>query len=79
MNTNDYWSVSLSITEVDREIHAEARLVMPGGGELVSRGALVPVAEAEITGAAPKAASLHDLRCAPDAAGRWSCAVTVDV
>jgi len=40
---------------------------------------LVPVAEAEITGAAPKAASLHDLRCAPDAAGRWSCAVPVDV
>jgi len=40
---------------------------------------LVPVAEAEITGAVPKAASLHDLRCAPDAAGRWSCAVPVDV
>jgi len=60
----------------------------PDGGVIVVF-ALVPVAEAEITGAAPKAASLkaaslkaaslNDLRCAPDAAGRWSCAVTVDV
>ena len=50
----------------------------PDGGVVVFF-ALVPVAEAEITGAAPKAASLHDLRCAPDAAGRWWCAVTVDV
>ena len=50
----------------------------PDGGVIVVF-ALVPVAEAEITGAAPKAASLNDLRCAPDAEGRWSCAVTVDV
>ncbi len=48
------------------------------GGVVVSFG-LVPVAATEITGAAPKAASLHELRCAPDAAGWWSCAVTVDV
>ena len=41
--------------------------------------ALIPVSEAEIIGAAPKAGSLHDLRCAPDAAGQWSCGVTVDV
>ena len=40
---------------------------------------LVPVSEADIIGAAPKAASLHDLRCAPDAAGQCSCGVTVDV
>ncbi len=51
---------------------------LPEGGMAVTF-ALVPVAAAEITGAAPKAASLHELRCAPDAAGRWSCAVTVDV
>ena len=51
---------------------------VPEGGVAVSF-ALVPVAAAEITGAVPKAASLHELRCAPDAAGRWSCAVTVDV
>ena len=40
---------------------------------------LADVSEAEITGAAPKAASLHDLRCAPDPAGRWSCGITIDV
>jgi SHS2 domain-containing protein len=50
----------------------------PDGGVVVFL-APVPVAEAEIVGAAPKAASLHDLRCAPDAAGRWSCSVTIDV
>lgn len=50
----------------------------PDGAIVVSL-ALVPVADAEITGAVPKAASLHELRCAPDAAGRWSCAITVDV
>ncbi len=50
----------------------------PGDGVTVSF-ALVPVAAAEITGAVPKAASLYKLRCAPDAAGWWSCAVTVDV
>ncbi len=50
----------------------------PDGGA-VAFLALVPVAEAEIIGAVPKAASLHDLRCAPDAAGRWSCGVTIDV
>jgi SHS2 domain-containing protein len=49
----------------------------PDGGVIVSFG-LVPVAAAEITGAVPKAASLHELRCAPDPGG-WSCAVTVDV
>lgn len=50
----------------------------PDGGVSVSF-ALVPVAAAEITGAVPKAASLSELRCAADAAGWWSCAVTVDV
>jgi hypothetical protein len=50
----------------------------PGGGVAVSF-ALVPVAAAEITGAVPKGASLYGLRCAADAAGRWFCAVTIDV
>jgi phage shock protein A len=50
----------------------------PDGGVVVFF-TLVPVTEAQITGAVPKAASLDDLRCAPDAAGRWSCAVTVRV
>jgi len=50
----------------------------PDGGAVVVLE-VVPVAEAEIIGAAPKAASLHDLRCTPDAAGRWACGVTIDV
>jgi len=48
-----------------------------GGVILVLR--LADLSEVEITGAAPKAASLHDLCCAPDAAGRWSCGITIDV
>ena len=40
---------------------------------------LADLSEVEITGAAPKAASLHELRCAPDTAGRWSCGITIDV
>lgn len=38
MNTSDYWSVSLSIIEIDGQTHADARLVMPGGDELTGRG-----------------------------------------
>ncbi len=65
--------------DADGEIPASVTVrPAPGGGVAVSF-ALVPVAAAEITGAVPKAASLHELRCAPDATGRWSCAVTVDV
>lgn len=50
----------------------------PDGGVVLSMQ-LADVGEAEITGAAPKAASLHDLRCAPGPAGRWSCGITIDV
>jgi SHS2 domain-containing protein len=48
-----------------------------GGIDLVLRA--VSATAAEIVGAAPKAVSLSGLACAPDAAGRWSCAVTIDV
>ena len=48
-----------------------------GGVDLVL--SLADVSAVEIIGAAPKAASLHDLRCAPDSAGQWSCSVTIDV
>ncbi|HEX9033906.1 MAG TPA: archease [Streptosporangiaceae bacterium] len=40
---------------------------------------LASLASAEIVGAAPKAISLHELRCEADAAGQWSASVTVDV
>ena len=50
----------------------------PDGGVVVFL-VLVRAADAEITGAVPKVASPRDLRCAPDPAGGWSCAVRVDV
>jgi phage shock protein A len=50
----------------------------PDGGVVLSMQ-LAGVGEAEITGAAPKAATLHDLRCAAGPAGPWSCGITVDV
>ena len=34
---------------------------------------------AEIIGAVPKAVSFHGLRCEPDATGRWSASMTIDV
>lgn len=40
---------------------------------------LVRATEAQIIGAAPHAASLHELRCAANQAGQWSCTVAVDV
>jgi SHS2 domain-containing protein len=48
------------------------------GGIDLALGA-VDASTVEITGAAPKAASLSGLACAPDASRRWSCAVTIDV
>jgi hypothetical protein len=38
MNTNDRWSVSLYLAEIDGQTHAEARLAMAGQEELVGRG-----------------------------------------
>jgi SHS2 domain-containing protein len=48
-----------------------------GGIDLAWQAA--DVSTVQIIGAAPKAASLSGLACAPDASGRWSCAVTIDV
>ncbi|MGH3328974.1 MAG: archease [Streptomycetales bacterium] len=39
---------------------------------------VVPVDWVEVTGAVPKAVSLHELSFAPDARG-WACQVTIDV
>ena len=65
--------------DADGQIPAAVEVrAAPEGGVVLSMQ-LADVGEAEITGALPKAASLHELRCAPDAAGWWSCAVTVDV
>jgi SHS2 domain-containing protein len=48
-----------------------------GGIDLLLR--VVDASMVKMIGAAPKAASLSGLACVPDASGRWSCAVTVDV
>jgi phage shock protein A len=51
---------------------------VPDGGVMLSMQ-LADVGQAEITGAVPKAASLHDLRCAPGPPGQWSCGITIEV
>ena len=65
--------------DTDGEIPAavEVSRAADGGIDLTLR--VVDAAAVEIIGAAPKAASLSGLTCAPDASGRWSCAVTIDV
>ena len=55
----------------------EVRPAAGGGIDLRLRG--VDAAAAQIIGAAPKAASLSGLTCAPDASGQWLCAVIIDV
>ena len=65
--------------DADGEIPVTATVrPVPEGGVVLTL-ALADVKEAEITGAVPKAASLNDLRCAPDASGQWSCGITIDV
>jgi SHS2 domain-containing protein len=65
--------------DIDGTIPAgvEASRAGDGGIDLTLR--VVDAAAAEIIGATPKAASLSGLTCAPDASGRWLCAVTIDV
>ena len=65
--------------DADGEIPVAVAVRSAPEGGVVLVLPLADVTEAEITGPAPKAASLHDLRCAPDPAGRWSCGITIDV
>jgi len=50
----------------------------PAAGIIVTLK-LARVSPAEFVGAVPKAVSFHGLTCAPDASGRWSASMTVDV
>lgn len=63
--------------EVHGQVPVDVAADAAGGG-LDVRLAVAPLADVEITGAAPKGVSWHGLRIGPDAYG-WSCAVTVDV
>jgi SHS2 domain-containing protein len=53
--------------------------VGPAADGIVLILALARADEFEIIGAVPKAVSFHGLHCAPDAAGRWSASMTIDV
>ena len=65
--------------DADGEIPVTATVRPAPDGGVVLTLPLADVTEAEIIGAVPKGASLHDLRCAPEATGRWSCGITIDV
>ena len=64
--------------EVDGEIVLGADAAPAAGGGLRVRLSLGDAAQAEETGAVPKAVSLHDLRFTGGPSG-WSCGVTIDV
>ena len=65
--------------DAEGEIPVSVTVRHAGDGGVDLALSLADVTAAEIIGAVPKAASLHDLRCAPDQAGDWSCSVTIDV
>ena len=65
--------------DTDGEIPLSVVIRPASDGGAVMFLVLVRMADAEITGAAPKAASRRGLRCAPDPGGQWTCAVTVEV
>jgi SHS2 domain-containing protein len=65
--------------DTDGVIPAEVEVSRAAGGGIYLMLRVVDAAAAQITGAAPKAACLSGLTCAPDASGRWMCAVTIDV
>ncbi len=64
-------------TEGDVPLETDVRAADDGG--LLVRWRVAGTDAVEAVGAVPKAVSLHELRFGPDDAGRWSCAVTLDV
>ena len=71
------------LLDTDEVIPLAASAEYRAGG-LTLRMDVAPVRDAEITGAVPKAVSLHGLRFSPEpgdvgATARWSCTVTIDV
>jgi len=65
--------------DTDGAIPAEVEASRAADGGIYLMLRVVDATAAEIIGAGPKAASLSGLTCAPDASGRWVCAVTIDV
>ena len=66
------------ILDVEGEIPVSVQ-VRPAGEGIVVVLALARAEVVDITGAVPKAVSFHGLRCEPDATGRWSASMTIDV
>jgi SHS2 domain-containing protein len=69
----------LYLVEVLGVVPSAAAITERDDGGLGGFFDVVPVAEAEAVGAAPKAVARSDLEFGADAGGRWSCRVTVDV
>jgi SHS2 domain-containing protein len=67
------------VLDADGEVPVAVRVARAGDGGIDLALLTVNAGAVEITGAAPKAVALSGLACAPDASGRWSGAVTVDV
>ena len=65
--------------DADGEIPVSVSARRAGDGGVDLSFHVTGLNEVEITGAAPKAASLSGLQCGQDPSGRWSCAVTIDV
>lgn len=61
------------------EVPVAVEVVRAADGGIDLAVQAVDASMVEIIGAAPKAASLSGLACAPDSSGQWSCAVTIDV
>ena len=61
------------------EIPASVEVSRTADGGIDLKLLTVRANAAQLVGAAPKAASLSGLTCSADGAGRWSCAVTIDV
>jgi protein archease len=65
--------------DAEGQIPAELEVSRAADGGINLRMRTVQAGAAELIGAAPKAAAMSGLTCAADSAGRWSCAVTIDV
>ena len=66
------------LLDVEGEIPVSIQ-ARPAGAGIVVVLALARAEIVEITGAVPKAVSLHGLRCEPDPTSRWSASMTIDV
>ena len=66
------------LLDVEGEIPVSVQ-ARPAGAGIVVVLALARAEIVEITGAVPKAVSLHGLRCEPDPTSRWSASMTIDV